>query len=51
VRSQLYLARDLGYISDAQHRHLNALCVEVDRMLAALRTSLAKSPTPPSPST
>jgi four helix bundle protein len=51
VRSQLYLARDLGYINDAQHRRLNALCIEVDRMLAALRTSLENSPRPRTPST
>jgi four helix bundle protein len=47
VRSQLYLAQDLGYITAAQHRTLNALCVEVDRMLAALRTSLDGRPKPP----
>ena len=41
VRSQLYLARDLGYISTQDHRALHAQCVEIERMLAALRTSLA----------
>jgi four helix bundle protein len=40
VQSQLYLARDLGYLSDADHRDLDARCLEISRMLAALRTSL-----------
>ena len=40
VRSQLYLARDLDYLTEADHRSLNTRCIEVDRMLAALRTSL-----------
>ena len=40
VQSQLYLARDLGYLADSHHRTLNALCLEISRMLAALRTSL-----------
>jgi four helix bundle protein len=41
VQAQLYLAKDLGYIMAAEHRTLNVLCNEIDRMLAALRTSLA----------
>ena len=40
VQSQLYLARDLGYLSEAEHQDLNARCLEISRMLAALRTSL-----------
>jgi four helix bundle protein len=44
VRSQLYLALDLGYITADQHRSLNALCIEIERMLAALRTSLDPQP-------
>ena len=40
VRSHLYLARDLDYLTEADHRSLNTRCIEVDRMLAALRTSL-----------
>ena len=40
VQSQLYLARDLGYLSEAEHQGLNARCLEISRMLAALRTSL-----------
>ena len=45
VQSQLYLARDLGYISEADHQALNANCDEISGMLAALRTSL-DSPKP-----
>ncbi|HET7230703.1 MAG TPA: four helix bundle protein [Longimicrobium sp.] len=41
IRSQLYLAHDLAYISDADHLELHDLCIEVSRMLAAMRTSLA----------
>jgi len=40
VQSQLYLARDLGYLSEPEHQDLNARCLEISRMLAALRTSL-----------
>jgi four helix bundle protein len=40
VQSQLYLARDLDYLTEADHRSLNTRCAEVSRMLAALRTSL-----------
>ena len=42
VQSHLYLARDLGYLADPNHRTLNRLCVEISRMLAALRTSLTR---------
>jgi four helix bundle protein len=40
VQSQLYLARDLGYLTEAEHQDLNSRCLEISRMLAALRTSL-----------
>jgi four helix bundle protein len=40
VQSQLYLACDLGYLSAAEHQELNIRCLEISRMLAALRTSL-----------
>jgi len=40
VQSQLYLARDLGYLSEAEHEELDARCLEISRMLAALRSSL-----------
>ncbi len=41
VQSQLYLARALNYLTEADHRTLNAQCIEITRMLAALRTSLS----------
>lgn len=37
VRSQLHLAVELGYISRDEFTRLNALCLEITRMLAALR--------------
>jgi four helix bundle protein len=37
VRSQLYLARELGYLAEAEFHDLHARCVEISRMLAALR--------------
>ena len=40
VQSQLYLACDLGYLSAAEHHELDTRCLEISRMLAALRTSL-----------
>jgi four helix bundle protein len=40
IRSQLYLARDLDYLQEHEHRALHDLCVEVSRMLAAMRSSL-----------
>ena len=43
VRSQLYLARELGYIQDADHAAMHALCVEIARMLAALRASIDRT--------
>ncbi|HEX5727358.1 MAG TPA: four helix bundle protein [Longimicrobiaceae bacterium] len=43
VQSQLYLAHDLGYLSEQDHRALNTRCLEISRMLAALRTSLDPS--------
>lgn len=49
VQSQLYLARDLDYLTEADHRSLNTRCVEVDRMLAALRTSLDRDRPPRTP--
>jgi four helix bundle protein len=41
VRSQLYLARDLDYLTEAEHDQLHALCEEVGRLVAALRASLS----------
>lgn len=48
VQSQLYLARDLGYITEEEHGSLNARCQEINRMLAALRSSLERSHPKPS---
>ena len=44
TQAQLYLARELGYLSEADHLALNARCLEIARMLSALRTSLDQSP-------
>jgi four helix bundle protein len=40
VRSQLYLARELGYVGDEEGGVLLAACSEVTRMLVSLRKSL-----------
>lgn len=40
VRSQVYLAQDLGYIDGETGRALLAACVEITRMLVGLRKSL-----------
>jgi four helix bundle protein len=40
VRSQLYLARELGYVQEHDHDSLHALCIEIGRMLAGLRASI-----------
>lgn len=40
VRSQLHLARELGYVSEDEFRSLYAHCLEVSRMLAALRATV-----------
>ena len=40
VRSQVYLARELGYISDEDCRVLLSQCKEITRMIIALRKSL-----------
>jgi four helix bundle protein len=43
VRSQVYLAHDLRYISDETAAALLALCAEISRMLAALHTRMRRS--------
>lgn len=43
VRSQLYLGRELGYVDEAEHQQLHDLCVEIARMLAALRASIDRT--------
>lgn len=40
VRSQLYLARELGYLAEPEHQALHPSCIEIARMLAALRASI-----------
>ncbi len=39
VRSQLHLARELGYLTEQEHRQLHDDYVELSRLLAALRAS------------
>lgn len=55
VRSQLYLARDLGYVTDDTFTELYDLCGQVTRMLSALRARVGRprhnSPVPPYPRT
>jgi four helix bundle protein len=43
VRSQLYLVRELGYAGEAEHKQLHELCIEIARMLAALRASIDRA--------
>ena len=43
VRSQLYLARELNYLSADQHTALHNLCLDVSRLLGALRSSLERA--------
>ncbi|MBW3570425.1 MAG: four helix bundle protein [Gemmatimonadetes bacterium] len=43
VRCQLYLARELTYIENQDHDRLHELCLEIARMLAALRASIDRS--------
>ena len=43
VRSQLYLARELGYLADTEHQSLHELGVEIARMLAAFRASIDRA--------
>lgn len=43
VRSQLYLARELGYVDEAGHQAPHDRCLEIARMLAALRASIDRA--------
>jgi four helix bundle protein len=36
VRSQLFIARHLGYVTQPEYVRLNGLCLEITRMLARL---------------
>ena len=40
LRSQLYLARELGYLMDEDFRRLRVQCLDLTRMLTSLRKSL-----------
>jgi four helix bundle protein len=40
VRSQLYLARELDYVSESEFGELHRQCTEVSRMLGGLRSRL-----------
>ena len=40
VRSQLYVALDLGYLSQQEHERIAAGCRRVSRIVAALRSSI-----------
>jgi four helix bundle protein len=42
VRSQLYLARELGYIQELDFQQLRDLTARISRMLASLRTKTLK---------
>ena len=44
VRSQLYVALDIGYIDSQEFARLNILADEVSKLLNGLITSLRKSP-------
>ena len=43
VRSQLHLARALGYVSEPQFTTLYNLCIDVSRLVGSLRASLDKA--------
>ncbi len=45
VRSQLYVALDIGYISNDQFYGINALALEVSRIVGGLRSSVHKAKT------
>lgn len=40
LRSQLYIAEDLGYVSEQQNEPIQALCEEISKMIAKLVTLL-----------
>lgn len=43
LRSQLYVARGLGYITEAEFEDLRSRCIEVSQLLGALRSSLGRT--------
>jgi four helix bundle protein len=48
VRSQLYIAQDIGYITEAEFTHLRDLAIEVSRMTGGLLNSVQRSRNPAS---
>ena len=42
VRSQLYIAKDVGYLSEKIFNTLMDLCMEVSRIIGGLRASIQK---------
>ena len=49
VRSQLYLALDLGYLDEEVHAALARRCAEIDRLLCSLRSSIIRRVRGPNP--
>jgi len=49
VRSQVYVASDLGYIDRATFAQLCSDCSEISRLLGSMRTSIGREPAPPKP--
>ncbi|PIQ94674.1 MAG: four helix bundle protein [Nitrospirae bacterium CG_4_10_14_0_8_um_filter_41_23] len=45
VRSQLYIALDVGYITQEQFDHVSTLAIEVSRIIGGLRSSVQKQRT------
>jgi four helix bundle protein len=46
VRSQLYIAADVGYLSDTEFKRLMALAEEVGKIIGGLRASVERSRNP-----
>ena len=46
VRSQLYIAVDIGYLSEAEFKRLIALAEEVGKIIGGLRASVERSRSP-----
>lgn len=42
VRSQLYIALDIGYLTESEFQSLMAQAIEVSRLIGGLRTSVEK---------
>lgn len=44
IRSQLYVALDVGYITESEFHMLSSLCLETSRIINGLRTSIKNRP-------